>query len=84
VLQLISVLRALAILGPTPPATSGWRIRRSSPTRSRTSWGAVLTAVAVIDQQLGPILLEGAWALVSLSGIATILQRRGSLSSSAR
>jgi len=40
----------------------------------------VLSVVAAMDRQLGFILLEGAWALVRLWGIATILRRRGSAS----
>jgi hypothetical protein len=85
VLQLISVMGALAILGAY--AVSQWGLADTSKPSYQVAnflGSAVLTVVAVIDRQLGFIQLEGAWALVSLWGIATILRRRGSVSPSAR
>jgi hypothetical protein len=80
VLQLISVLGALAILGAY--AASQFGLAGTSKLSYQVAnflGSAVLTVVAVIGWQLGFILLEGAWALVSLWGIATIL-RGGSTS----
>ena len=82
-LQLISVLGALAILGAY--AASQFGLAGTSKLSYQVAnflGSAVLTVVAVIDWQLGFILLEGAWALVSLWGIATIF-RGGSTSPSA-
>ena len=82
-LQLISVLGALAILGAY--AASQFDLvdaSRLSYQVANSLGSAVLAVVAVIDWQLGFILLEGAWALMSLWGIATIL-RAGSASPSA-
>ena|SRR5215213_4439160 len=36
----------------------------------------ILTIIAVVDQQLGFILLEGLWALVSLWGVIQVLRGR--------
>jgi len=79
VLQLISVLGALAILGAYAASQFGLA-DASKPSYQVANFlgSAVLTVVAVADRQLGFILLEGAWALVSLWGIAAILRRRGS------
>jgi len=77
VLQLISVLGALAILAAYAANLSGW-IQPSNLWYSVANLlgSAVLTVVAVVDRQLGFILLEGTWALVSLWGIVSVLRKR--------
>jgi hypothetical protein len=77
VLQVISVLGALAILGAFAANLFGW-IRPSNLWYSVANFlgSAVLTVVAVVDRQSGFILLEGTWALVSLWGIFSALRRR--------
>jgi hypothetical protein len=83
VLQAVSVVGALLILlafaanqlGRTDTSSLSYQI-------ANFVGSAILTVVAVIEVQLGFILLEGAWALVSLWGIASIL-RSGSTSPSA-
>ena len=75
--QVISVLGALAILGAFAANLFGW-IQSSNLWYSVANFlgSAVLTVVAVIDQQLGFLLLEGTWALVSLWGIFAALRGR--------
>ena len=83
-LQMISVLGALAILGAYAASQFGFvDPSRLSYQVANFVGSAVLTVVAVIAWQPGFILLEGAWALVSLWGIASIL-RGGSTSPSTR
>src|ERR671912_756468 len=75
--HVISVLGALAILGAFAANLFGW-IQPSNLWYSVANFlgSAVLTGVAVIDQQLGFLLLEGTWALVSLWGIFSALRGR--------
>ena len=77
-LQLISVLGALAILAAYAANLFGF-IQPSNLWYSVANFlgSAVLTVVAVVDRQLGFILLEGTWALVSLWGIFAALRGRG-------
>jgi hypothetical protein len=80
-LQLISVMGALAILGAYAASQFGLADTSKLSYQIANFLGsAVLTVVAIVDRQFGFILLEGAWALVSLWGIATILRRRGGAS----
>ena len=80
-LQLISVLGALAILGAYAASQFGLAdASRVSYQVANLLGSAVLTAVAVVDHQLGFILLEGVWALMSLWKLATILRDKGTAS----
>jgi hypothetical protein len=81
---MISVLGALAILGAYAASQFGLVDTSKLSYQGANFLGSTaLTVVAVIAWQPGFILLEGAWALMSLWGIATIL-RAGSASPSAQ
>ena len=74
-LQAVSVLGALVILGAFVGNQFGWvRPTQLSYAIANLVGAGILMVVAVVDQQVGFIILQGAWALVSLWGIGAILR----------
>jgi hypothetical protein len=76
-LQVISVFGALAILGAYAADQLGWiNPSRLSYSVANFIGAGILTFVAVVDEQIGFIVLQGAWTLVSLWGIVRNLRSR--------
>lgn len=74
-LQAISILGAVAVLAAFAANQFGWiKPSQLSYALANLAGSAILTAVAIVDRQIGFVLLQGAWALVSLAGIVTILR----------
>ena len=74
-IQAISILGALAILIAYAANQFGWTDASNLRYQLANLVGSgILTVVAVIEVQFGFILLEGAWALMSLWGIVQILR----------
>jgi len=76
-LQAVSVLGALAILIAYAANQFGWiSPSRLSYTLANLVGAGILTAVAIVERQIGFFLLQGGWTLVSLWGIVRILRAR--------
>ncbi len=74
-LQAVSVVGALAVLLAFAANQLGKVDLDNLPYQLANLVGsAILTVVAVVEVQLGFILLEGVWALVSLRSVVRILR----------
>jgi hypothetical protein len=68
--QIVSLLGAALILAAYVALQRGWLPRESRAYNALNFVGsALLTYVAVQDRRVGFIILEGAWALLSMPGM---------------
>ena len=71
----MSIIGALAVLGAFVADQFGWvDPGRLSYALANSVGAGILTAVALVDGQVGFILLQGAWSLISLWGAFVILR----------
>lgn len=77
-MQVLSVVGALAVVGAFAAHQLGWiGPSRLSYALANFLGAGLLTVVAVVDGQVGFILLQGAWTLIGLWGAVAILRGRG-------
>lgn len=74
--QVVSLLGAGLILGAYVANQRGWSGPTSPVYNAANLGGALLLAwVAIVDQRIGFILLEGAWALVTIPPLLQSVSR---------
>ena len=74
-LQAVSILGALGVLGAFAADQFGWvDPGRLSYALANFVGAGILTAVAIVEGQVGFVLLQGAWTLISLWGASVILR----------
>jgi len=80
-LQFVSILGALAVLAAFAANQFGWiKPSQLSYAVANFAGAGILTVVAVMDRQVGFVVMQGAWTLISLWSIVEILRGGGSLS----
>ena len=80
-MQFVSILGALAILTAFAANQFGWiKPSQLSYAVANFAGAGILTVVAVMDRQVGFVVMQGAWTLISLWSIVEILRGGGSLS----
>ena len=74
-MQAVSILGALGVLGAFAADQFGWvDPGRLSYALANFVGAGILTVVAAVEGQVGFILLQGAWSLISLWGAFAILR----------
>ncbi|MBA3953170.1 MAG: hypothetical protein H0X57_14995 [Rubrobacter sp.] len=78
-LQVVSVVGAIAILGAFAADQFGW-VSPSRPSYAVANLvgAGILTVVAVADRQVGFVVLQGTWTMMSLWAVVAILRGGGS------
>ena len=74
-MQVVSVIGALAVLAAFVANQLGW-IRPSQFSYAAANFvgAGILTFVAVMDRQIGFVVLQGSWTIISLLGIVRALR----------
>ena len=76
-MQLVSIIGALGVLGAFAADQFGWvDPGRLSYALANLVGAGILTAVAAVEGQVGFVLLQGVWSIVSLWGAFVIVRAR--------